>query len=327
MSEVKWIKISIGMCDDEKMKLIDFMPERDTIHYIWIRLLIQAGKTNAAGNIFLSENIAYSSEMLSIIFNRPLEIVEFALRTLVNLKMIEIDENNFIYISNWEKHQNIEGMEKIREQTRKRVENYREKNKLKEDSDIKNNCENNSIKNCNVTETEQNKKENKIKIKNENKTKRENITEIENMAELQNKIEAEEKFHKENIRELNNKIEKGKIFQGENTNEFDIMEHLKKISKKFVGTSPSAINLAVSIHGEENVKLAINKAVEVNILTMNYINGILENWQREGYPANVINALKSAPKCKTSKQKVLSFNNFESREYDYDVLEKGLLGW
>ena len=323
MSEIRWIKIAIGMCDDEKMKLIDFMPERDIIHYIWVRLLIQAGKTNAAGNIFLSENIAYSSEMLSIIFNRPVEIVELALRTLVNLKMIEIDENNFIYISNWEKHQNIEGMEKIREQTRKRVENYRKKNKSKE-----NPINNNSFENCNVTETEQNKKENKIKIEKENKTKRENITEIENMAELQNKIEAEEKFEaEENIRELENKIEKDEIFQGKNKKEFDIMEHLKKISKKFVGTSISAINLAVSIHGERNVKLAIDKAVEVNILTMNYINGILKNWQREGYPANVKNSLKSAPKCKTSKQKVLSFNNFEPREYDYDVLEKGLLGW
>ncbi|MBN3374799.1 hypothetical protein CF087_22550, partial [Clostridium botulinum] len=33
MAEVKWIKITTNMFDDEKIKLIDAMPERDTVHY------------------------------------------------------------------------------------------------------------------------------------------------------------------------------------------------------------------------------------------------------------------------------------------------------
>ena len=291
MSKVKWIKVAINMCDDEKIKLIDAMDERDTIHYVWIRLLIQAGKTNAAGKIFLNENIPYSNEMLSIIFNRPIEIVEFALKTLINLKMIEIDESNFINISNWEKHQNIEGMDKIREQTKKRVERYREKNKLKEDSDTKNNCENNSLKNCNVTVTVQNKKEKEKEIKTKTKIEKENTTDSDN------KIES------------------------------DIMQHVKKISSKFVGVSLSSIKLAVSIHGEKNVKLAIDEAAKVNIPTMNYINGILKNWQRDGYPGNDSNSLNRDSKYKQKSHKVLSFNNFEPRQYDYDSLEKALLGW
>ena len=40
--------------------------------------------------------------------------------------MIEINEDNFIGITNWEKHQNLAGLEKIREQTRKRVAKHRE---------------------------------------------------------------------------------------------------------------------------------------------------------------------------------------------------------
>ena len=59
MSDIKWIKLATCMPDDEKIKLIDAMPERDTIHYIWIRLLIQAGKTNADGEIFLSEDMPW----------------------------------------------------------------------------------------------------------------------------------------------------------------------------------------------------------------------------------------------------------------------------
>jgi predicted phage-related endonuclease len=38
MSDVKWIKVAIGMFDDEKMKLIDDMDDRDTVHYVWIGL-------------------------------------------------------------------------------------------------------------------------------------------------------------------------------------------------------------------------------------------------------------------------------------------------
>ncbi|MBE6075916.1 MAG: DnaD domain protein [Clostridium lundense] len=129
MAEVKWIKITTNMFDDEKIKLIDAMPERDTIHYIWIRLLVQAGKTNANGYIFLNENVPYTEEMLSTIFNRPLNSVRLALKTLMDFGMIEIQEDRLIKITNWSKHQNIEGMEKVREQNRIRKQKQRAKEK------------------------------------------------------------------------------------------------------------------------------------------------------------------------------------------------------
>lgn len=129
MAEIKWIKITTNMFDDEKIKLIDAMPERDTIHYIWVRLLVQAGKTNANGYIFLNENIPYTDEMLSTIFNRPLNSVRLALKILNEFGMIEVAENNLIKITNWEKHQNVEGMEKVREQNRIRKQKQRGKEK------------------------------------------------------------------------------------------------------------------------------------------------------------------------------------------------------
>ncbi len=114
MSDIKWIKITTDMFEDEKIRLIDAMPERDTIHYIWIRLLVQAGKTNCNGFIFLSDNISYTDEMLSTIFCRPLTSIRLALKTLKDFGMIEVDEKNLIKITNWDKHQNVEGMEKVR---------------------------------------------------------------------------------------------------------------------------------------------------------------------------------------------------------------------
>ncbi len=130
MADIKWIKLATCMPDDEKMKLIDAMPERDTVHYLWIRLLIQAAKTNADGEIFLSEDMPYTDKMLAVIFSRPLADIKLALKTLSRLGMIEIASDKVIRIVNWDKHQNIEGMERVREQNRKRVENHREKKKL-----------------------------------------------------------------------------------------------------------------------------------------------------------------------------------------------------
>ena len=132
MSNVKWIKLSINMFEDEKIRLIEQMPDADTILVIWVKLLAQAGKTNASGYIYLSKNIPYTDEMLATIFNRPLNTVRLALETFKSFGMIEIDEDSFIAISNWEKHQNTAGLEKIREQTRNRVAKHRDKKQLEQ---------------------------------------------------------------------------------------------------------------------------------------------------------------------------------------------------
>lgn len=129
-SEVKWIKLSTQMFEDEKIRLIESMPEADTLLIIWVKLLAQAGKTNASGYIYLAENIPFTVEMLSTIFNRPLTVVRLALNTFQQFGMIEITDDNYISICNWEKHQNIEGLDKIREQNRLRKQKEREKKKL-----------------------------------------------------------------------------------------------------------------------------------------------------------------------------------------------------
>ncbi|MGE6624650.1 phage replisome organizer N-terminal domain-containing protein [Bacillus pumilus] len=156
MAEIKFIKLSTQMFDDEKIKLIEQLPESDTLLIIWIKLLAQAGKTNASGFIFLSENVPYTEEMLAAIFNRPIGLVRMALDTFRKFGMVEINEQNYISICNWEKHQNVDAMDKIREDTRKRVARHREKQKsLTLDSS--------SNVTCNVTVTQSNEQERRSK--------------------------------------------------------------------------------------------------------------------------------------------------------------------
>ena len=124
--EVKWIKLTTYMFDDEKVKIIESMPDADSLLVIWIKLLCQAGKTNASGHIYLSENIPYTDEMLATIFCRPLNTIRLALDTFRKLDMI--GGNGDLYINNWEKHQNDVALQKLK--NRERVARHREKQKL-----------------------------------------------------------------------------------------------------------------------------------------------------------------------------------------------------
>lgn len=128
MSSVKWIKINIDMFDDEKIKLIQAMPEGDSLLVVWIKLITLAGKTNDGGYIYIAENMPYTEEMLSTIMNKPINTIRLALSTFLSLKMIEEDTKG-IYLINFEKHQSLDKMEKLKEQNRIRVAKYRDKKK------------------------------------------------------------------------------------------------------------------------------------------------------------------------------------------------------
>lgn len=126
MAEIRWIKLRIDMFDDEKIKIIQSMPEGDAILVIWIRIIALAGKCNSNGLVLVEDEFPYTDEMLSVIFGKPLSTVKLALATFEKLRMIENTDKG-IYITNFDRHQNIEGMDRIREQNRVRKQRERER--------------------------------------------------------------------------------------------------------------------------------------------------------------------------------------------------------
>ncbi|GAS82439.1 phage replisome organizer N-terminal domain-containing protein [Paenibacillus amylolyticus] len=130
MAEIKWIKLSTGMFSDTKIELIEDMPEADTIIVIWLKLLTMTGKANMGGYIMLTENIPYTEEMLLSAIKRPLPVIKMALSIFERFGMLEVSEHGAYFLPNWEKHQNIDGMDKVRAQTNDRVRKFREKQKL-----------------------------------------------------------------------------------------------------------------------------------------------------------------------------------------------------
>ncbi len=126
MAEVKWIKIVTDIFDDDKIKIIEGMPDADTILVIWFKLLCLAGKINCGGFLMLTKKIPYNVETLALVFGRPLNTVRLALNFFENHDMIDISDG-LIAITNWEKHQQLEKLEEARDKTRLRVQAYRER--------------------------------------------------------------------------------------------------------------------------------------------------------------------------------------------------------
>lgn len=126
MADVKWIKIVTDVFDDEKIVLIESMPEADSIIVIWFKLLCLAGKQNRGGFLMLNDKLAYTDEMLSTVFRRPINTVRLALSTFERFGMIEIVEGA-IYIANWEKHQSESKLAELREYNKLAQQRSREK--------------------------------------------------------------------------------------------------------------------------------------------------------------------------------------------------------
>ena len=175
MSEIKWIKITTDIFDDEKICLIDALPDPDAILVIWFKIIVLAGKLNKNGVLAISPNLVYTDEMLANRFQRPLNTVRMALGIFERFGMIEVIEG-VITLPNWEKHQNIDGMEKVKEQTRKRVARHREKQKELALGNVTGNV---TVTDGNALEEDKDKDKNKKRITTTNSSGgQENILEL-----------------------------------------------------------------------------------------------------------------------------------------------------
>lgn len=287
MADVKWIKITTDIFSDEKILLIEQMPDADSLLVIWFKLLCMAGKENNYGVFLMRNRMPYTEEMLATIFRRPLNTVRLALSTFEAFGMIDI-EDDVVIIPNWEKHQNIEGMEKIREQTRKRVAKHREKQKQALLTGGNGTNENSAS----VTVTLRNATD-KIRIEED----------IDNNISCAIPEESHDSFF-ERIWKLY-PIKKGKG-QVSKTKKQVLQrigyEELERCVNRFVKTMESEHrDKQYWMHGS-------------TFFNSGYVDYLDKNWTDTEHS---IKANKPVPKNK--------FTGFEQREYDFDDIEEGLL--
>lgn len=149
MAEIKWVKITTDMFDNRKIKHLRKLPDGNNIVLIWVMLLTMAGRCNAGGMIFLTENIPYTPKMLADELGFEENTVKLALQALEQFNMITTQHGRFA-IAGWNEYQNTEGMDKIREQTNRRVAAYRQRQKALAEGIAYSNVT------CNVTVTQSN---------------------------------------------------------------------------------------------------------------------------------------------------------------------------
>lgn len=252
MADVKWIKLSIELFDDEKIDFIQSLPEGDSILVIWVRLLVLAGKCNDDGYIYLTEEIPYTEDTLAYKFRKQNNIVKLALETFQRLNMIIIDKKG-ILLCNWSKYQNLESMQKIKEQTRKRVAKHRQKKKEIEGAAKGEIC-------CNVTSI---------------------VTETPNNAPREKREERRKK--KEDIEK---EREKRKEEDNSVSSADFSLEGCKYYEKAGFGTvsqiTLDKISDMVNEFTFQWFKDALDIAVMRNKKSLSYVQGVLNNWRAEG---------------------------------------------
>ena len=182
MAEVKWIKLTVGMFDGNSFKKIKKAKIggesfRDKLTAVWFELMDFAGKCNAGGQLIESPEIPFTSiEDIAILIDREPEELNLCMNYYIQNRMIVVIDDIYM-LANWSKYQNIEGMDRIREQNRKRVAKHRQKQKLLE-------CNVTS----NVTATERNAIDKEIDIEDENKNKNKKKIEYQLVADMYNEI-------------------------------------------------------------------------------------------------------------------------------------------
>ena len=128
MAEVRWIKLAIDVFDNRKIRQIEKMPDGDALIIIWLKLLILAGTVNDGGMVYFTRDIPYTDQLLANQFDRPLSTVQLALKVFQQFGMIEVVDD-LISVTNWQKYQNIDGLEKLRAGNRERQQRFRDRQK------------------------------------------------------------------------------------------------------------------------------------------------------------------------------------------------------
>ena len=277
MSDVKWIKIATNIFDDEKIMLIESLPEADSIIVIWFKLLALAGKSNNSGVFMISEQMPYTDEMLATVFRRKESTVKLALDTFERFGMIEVVDD-VITIPNWGKHQNLDQLENKREYMKKYMRDYRNKQKK---IACKTNCKTNSKTNVSEAEEEREKERDK------------DIINYQEIIDMYN----------------------------------DTCVSLPKVTA-LSDKRKKAIKARLRQYSVDDFKRLFEKAEASNFLKGGNDRDWTANFDWLIKDANMAKTLDGNYDNKTkqvkNKGKPNKFNNFESRDYDFDALERKL---
>ena len=96
-----WLKLKKDFFKRHDIRIIEAMPNGKDYILFYLKLLVES--VDHEGSLRFSDTIPYNDEMLAVITNTNVDIVKTALEVFVNLKMIEVLDDQTIYMSEVEK--------------------------------------------------------------------------------------------------------------------------------------------------------------------------------------------------------------------------------
>lgn len=135
---LSFIKLDINILDDTKIKLLRKHPDGDKLFVLWIGLLCIAMKSDKTGYVYITNGVPYTEQDLSILFGIEYKTIQMGIELFKQYKMIDVINGGVIEIINFNKHQEIEKIERVKELSRETSKRYREKQKtlLNSDNDV-----------------------------------------------------------------------------------------------------------------------------------------------------------------------------------------------
>jgi predicted phage replisome organizer len=297
----KWIKISTDTFEDEKIDIIEGMPNGEKFVVIWFRILLLAGRCNSGGYLLLEEDLPFTVKMLARRFKQELSIVRRALKVFEQYKMIQTTKEG-IYVTNFNKHQDLDKMNEKRLQARERKQKQREKEK-------------------DLNQQEEADENNRVPVMSQ-KNPCDNV--CDKQCDSSNST-SPSISSSNNIINLNNIKSNKTYIDFFNNNFYKITDYEREI---LTGYESKGMN-------EQVITLALKEALEENVKSIRYIRKILDRWlsikvltvEEVMRDKSEFEDRKKSAKGLHVKEVTGNFNNFQQRSYDFDTLEKKLLGW
>jgi predicted phage replisome organizer len=129
MKRLQWIKLRLDLFDDMKIQVLEQMRQSDTLILLWLRLLTLAGKLDDGGLLYLTKDMPLTAKILAKRYGKQEAFIEKALDLYEKLDLMRRDEAGMIQITDWDVDQDTERLNQIREANRRRVAEYRKRQK------------------------------------------------------------------------------------------------------------------------------------------------------------------------------------------------------
>ena len=123
-----WLKLKRDFFKRHDIRIIEEMPNGKDFVLFYLKLLLES--IDHEGSLRFSDTIPYNEQMLSVITNTNIDIVRSAMKLFIELRLIEIFDDQTIFMGE------IEKMIGSESESAKRVREHRERKSLQCNADV-----------------------------------------------------------------------------------------------------------------------------------------------------------------------------------------------